>query len=92
MKFDDLLETLDRGDVAPVRWRDWERFRDRFRQSSSHDTGSHGKIRVGRMAGRVVAVERADDRLRAVRAFDDRSEAKAFVEDRLAQYDRFWDG
>jgi hypothetical protein len=92
MKIAELLDVLDQGKVAPISLRDWSRFKTRVQIKSSHETGSHGLIHVGEIEGRVVVVELADESLRAVRSFDKRSAADAFVQKRLDQYDRLWDG
>lgn len=92
MRYDELIATIERNDVAPVPAGSWLRFKPRFFQTKAHDTGSHGKIRIGRMAGHLVAVERVDEEMKAIRRFADVAEASDFVKKRLAQYDRYWDG
>lgn len=87
-----VLEILDRGEVAPVPARAWSRLAADFRELESHETGLKGELRVGELDGRLVAVEQPDRSVRAVRGFRSRKAAEAFVRARLEAYDRIWDG
>jgi len=92
MTLAELQTILDRGEVAPVPARAWSRLAAEFQETESHDTGLKGKLRLGTLAGRLVAVEEPDRTVRAVRGFRTRKAAADFVRARLEAYDRIWDG
>ncbi len=56
------------------------------------DTGIAGAIRVLELDDLVLIQEHTQDRLPVVRRVPDLAAARRFVDDRLATYDRMWDG
>lgn len=84
--------TLAVGGVAAVPRRDWARLGRGFEERDSHATGLAGTLRIGRLDGRLVAVEEADAARLAVRPLASLRAATEFVAARLAAYDRLWDG
>ena len=87
-----LLATLQAGKVAAVPRQQWPTLGRDFVESESHSTGMAGALRIGRFGAYLVAVEEADAGLTAVRPLPSRSAARSFVQQRLAAYDRLWDG
>jgi hypothetical protein len=92
MAASEVLETLDAGRVHAVSKQGWARLRPEFAERATHDTGLAGQLRIGRFAGRLVAVEEAGPDLIAIRGFATQRAADQFVKKRLDQYDRLWDG
>ena len=64
------------------------------RQLREADAGLWGKIRLLQLepTGLVLVQEISDKREILVRRFDDASTAEAFIDARLATYERMWDG
>jgi hypothetical protein len=87
-----FLQALDAGRPVRATMAVWRRLEARFTEVASHATGCNGALRIGRFEGRLVAVEEPDASTRAVRGFANEAAAAAFVKDRLAAYDRLWDG
>ncbi len=84
--------TLAAGEVVAVHRRDWPRLGRDFEEREAHATGVAGVLRLGRLDGRLVAVEEADAERLAVRPLSSLRDARDFVAERLAAYDRLWDG
>lgn len=87
-----FIAALDAGRPVRTTRAEWRRLEPRFKERASHATGCNGALRIGLFEGRLVAVEEPDASTRAVRGFVDEAAAAAFVKDRLAAYDRLWDG
>lgn len=92
MAASDVLQTLDAGRVHAVSRKGWARLRKEFVERAAHDTGLAGMLRIGELAGRLVAVEEAGADRMAIRGFTSRRAADQFVKQRRDQYDRLWDG
>ena len=58
----------------------------------SDNTGFCGEIRILKVKEGFVVQERSDKGEILVRRFDTLDQARAFVDQRLAEYDRMWDG
>ena len=71
---------------------EWEGVADRFEVLEIHDTKLAGRLQLVRDGRGFAAVERPGPGRRVVRRFGGESEARVFVEERLATYDRMWDG
>jgi hypothetical protein len=56
------------------------------------DTGLAGWIRILSFGGKIIAQEETPDRQILIRMFDAVDLAGEFVDRRLADYDRMWDG
>jgi hypothetical protein len=56
------------------------------------DTGLAGPIRILRLKGRMVIQEQTPDGEVLLRGATTRDSAEAFVDGRLADYERMWDG
>jgi hypothetical protein len=87
-----LLATLASGKVAAVPRQNRPALARNFVESESHSTGIAGLLRIGRIGDKLVAVEEADAGLIAVRPLASAKAAASFVQQRLAAYDRLWDG
>lgn len=87
-----LMKTLAAGKVAAVKRADWKTLGRSFKTAESHATGMAGQLQVGMLGDHRVAVEEAGPDLLAVRPLASPEAAKAFVQERMAAYDRLWDG
>lgn len=64
----------------------------RARVVHESDTGIAGAIRTLEVDGMTLVQEHTQDRRPVVRRVADLEAARRFVDDRLAAYDRMWDG
>ena len=87
-----LLASLAADKVAAVPKQKWPALARNFVESESHSTGIAGLLRIGRIGENLVAVEETDAGLIAVRPLASAKAAASFVQQRLAAYDRLWDG
>lgn len=87
-----LLESLKTGKTAALSRKQWQAVACDFVETESHDTGIAGPLRLGRFGKQLVAVEQADDNLIAVRPLASGKAGASFIEQRMAAYDRLWDG
>jgi len=88
-----LAERLRRGDVVAVPKKDFEVLSSSLEYERTVDTGLAGPLHVVRVDDGWAVVEfppRSD--AVAVRPLPGREAADAFVADRLALYDKMWDG
>jgi len=92
MTIQKLLTTLESGRVAAVSRREWSTLGREFAESEAHETGIAGKLRLGKIGGRLVAVEEVEPDLVAVRPLASAKAATRFVKARIDAYDRLWDG
>ena len=87
-----LLGELGRGAIATLKASDWESLAAGFEVLESHDTQFAGMLLVVRGPSGLAAVEEPSAAVRVVRPLADESAARAFVAQRLALYERMWDG
>jgi len=87
-----LFSVLNSGQVAAVSLQDWETIGRGFDECESHFTGIGGTLRLGRLGENLVVVEETGTNLLAVRPLASPEAASSFVQQRLAAYDRLWDG
>lgn len=92
MTRDEFLTRLAGQPAVKVTRRQWSMLGKGFEEDESHDTGLAGTLRLGRLEGRLVAVEEATATHLAVRALASAKAARSFVDQRLQAYDRMWDG
>ncbi|MEZ4387566.1 MAG: hypothetical protein R3D98_08310 [Candidatus Krumholzibacteriia bacterium] len=92
MTLADVMAGLAKADVVKVPRRDWPRLRRDFQETAAYETGLAGTLRIGKLEGTLVAVEEATAAHLAIRALRTTARARTFVKERLAAYDRMWDG
>ncbi len=95
---DDVLMQLAAGIIVPMKEKQWLQIEDRFTSVEIIETGMNGKIQLlrrpmdkGRKLGWAF-VEQPEDGKRVIRPFKNEKEARALIRDRLAAYERMWDG
>jgi hypothetical protein len=88
----ELRQRLDSKRIVTLSASEWERVAGEFEILESHDTKLAGLLLLVRHGERLVAVERPGPGRRVLRRLDDEEEARTFIRERLASYDRMWDG
>ncbi len=98
MGVDDVLVRLAAGIIVPLTEKQWMLMEGRFSKVENIDTGMSGLIQLvrrpisgGKKAGWAL-VEQPKDGQRVIRPFKNEKEARALIKDRLAAYERMWDG
>ncbi len=71
---------------------EWSSVAERFEEIERHATGVAGDLLVIRVAAGLAAVEQPSPGERVVRRLADLDEARRFVNRRLEEYERMWDG
>ena len=71
---------------------EWAAVADAFDEVERHDTMMAGSLVIVRTAHGLAAVEQPKANERVVRLLGDAAAARQFVTDRMAQYERMWDG
>ena len=92
MTSNELLQELKASQIVPLTAADWAVMSDRFETLESHNTCLAGELRIISTGIGYAAVEQPKPHLRVVRILGDKDAVRRFVEDRLAAYDRMWDG
>jgi hypothetical protein len=88
----DALARVAPGVVVELGEQELARLLDEAELVAERDTGLAGPIRVLALGERVLVQERNQQHELFVREFESLSEAQDFVDERLATYDRMWDG
>jgi len=95
---DDVLMQLSAGIIVPMSEKQWLKIEDSFSQVETIETGMNGQIQLlrrpmkkGKRPGWAF-VEQPKDGERVIRPFKNEKEARALIRDRLAAYERMWDG
>ncbi len=95
---DELLARLAAAEVVPVDGDDWADWRSALPQVDSVSSAMGGEKRIvrwpvpsSRRKGWAL-VEEPEPGLLAVRPLRDEKEARALIAERLAAYERMWDG
>ena len=95
---EELLARLAAGEVVPVDDEDWRQWRGAFAVVEQNETVPGGTQRLvrwpvpGARRRGWALVEEPEPGLLAVRPLRDEAEARALIADRLAAYERMWDG
>jgi hypothetical protein len=88
----DLHRRLAGGEIARLTEAAWASVAGDFTVVVSHDTGVAGPLLLVTHAGRWAAVERPRAGERVVRPLAGKKDAHDFLRERLAAYERMWDG
>ena len=92
MKIDDIADQTDRDRVIAVTRPDIISLLERVETIREDNTGIAGLIRTLRIGDRVLVQERTPEGDHFVRRVPSEGAAQRFVEARLADYERMWDG
>ena len=96
--FEELVGGLARGIIVPLDEKKWDLLAPRFQVVDRIDTGLSGRILLirwpqeGKRKKGWAIVEDPEPQLKVVRPLKDEKEARALIADRLAAYERMWDG
>lgn len=95
----ELLERLAAGEIVPLAAANWEELAGGFTIAEEIATGLAGSILLvqrppaaGRKRAGWALVEQPEPRVRVVRPLASEKEARALIAERLAAYERMWDG
>ncbi len=99
LDFAALELALEKGEIVPLQADSWNRIREHYEVRDEIPTSMAGSIlliRRGKSAGRKRAgwllVEEPEPGIRVARPFATERKARALIQDRLAAYERMWDG
>jgi len=98
MTADGLTAALDEGRIVPLPVGEWEALAGAFKEVSRTPTGMGAPILLvrrpipGRKTLGWAIVEESKPGERVVRPMPDRKTAQALIGERLAAYERMWDG
>jgi len=87
------LEKIIRGKKVTILDREqWKQIEPRLEVLERHDTGAKGEILVIKWGESIAIVEQPKPSEFVLRPMEGMDRVKIFVEQRLAAYDRIWDG
>jgi hypothetical protein len=89
---DDLLDALAAGRIACMPPAAWARLAGTFAEKERHTTGVAGVLLIVDTPAGPAAVETPSDQEVVVRPLADADAVRRFVTDRLARYERMWEG
>ena len=98
MKREELYESLAAGVIVPLSAAQWRSLAEGFAVVEEIDTHLAGHILLvrrpvpGRKRPGWALVEDPEPRKKVIRPLENEKEARALIADRLAAYERMWDG
>ena len=92
MKLETLLEKLAAGRVVPLKRNAWEKLAGEFTRADARPTGCSGEIVLLRRDRAWYVLEEPSPDEVVLRAFQSKKQAQGFIDERIAAYDRIWDG
>jgi hypothetical protein len=92
MTRDEFLEKVEKGGTVPLSAGEWDALSPSFPEVERHNTQLAGHLIIVRVGGNLVAVEAPSRDARVARLLGGPGEARAFVRQRLEEYERMWDG
>ena len=88
----DLERRIAKDAIVVLTVPDWTAVAAEFDEVERHDTMMAGPLVIIRTAHGLAAVEQPKPTERVVRLLGDPAVARQFVADRMALYERMWDG
>jgi hypothetical protein len=92
MESRDLIDRIEKQAILPLDRGDLPKLLEEADTIRADDTRLAGWIRVLSVDGLIVIQEETPDGEILLRRFDSQASAERFVERRLADYERMWDG
>jgi hypothetical protein len=89
---EEFLSKMQEGGTVPLHREEWEALAPSFPEVERHNTQLAGDLILVRMGTQLAAVEQPSREARVARLFKSEKEARAFLERRLEEYERMWDG
>lgn len=88
----EFREKVSRGGTVPLSASEWEDISSNFKEIERHKTQLAGDLIIIHVGGELAAVESPSREARVARLLGGREAARAFVEKRMEEYERMWDG
>jgi hypothetical protein len=88
----EFRDRLSKGRIVPLSAREWEELSPHFPVEERHETQLAGELLIVSSGEELVAVEAPSRDARVARLLGDKPAARAFVEKRMEEYERMWDG
>jgi hypothetical protein len=88
----DLFNRLRTDRIVSLSEEEWSQLAGSYEEIERHDTVVAGQLLIVRTEIGLAAVERPEPGKRVVRLLSTPDAARAFVQGRLALYERMWDG
>ena len=92
MTAEELRTQVENEGLVIVPEETWNALAPDFEEVERHPTFIAGDLVIVRLGDALAAVEEPKPGERVLRRLPDADAARAFVEDRMATYDRMWDG
>ena len=92
MTIEELRDRLDAEGIVPIPVAVWSELASEFEEVERHPTFVAGDLLIVRGGARLAAVEEPSVDERVIRRLADAEEVRRFVQQRLDQYERMWDG
>ena len=89
---DQVPTRLEAERIVRLSREEWEAVAPAFAVLERHATGVAGDLLIVRGPSSLAAVEEPSSGERVIRRLPDEAAARLFVQERLAQYERMWDG
>lgn len=92
MNPDEFRARVAKGGTVPLTAGEWEELAPHFPVVERHLTQLAGDLLIVRVGGSLAAVEAPSPGARVARFLGGPADAKAFVDKRMEEYERMWDG
>lgn len=92
MDANELMGRLVEGEIVSLTPDQWRCVAPSFEVAERHDTGLRGEILLVTSGAGAAIVEEPSNAERVVRPLPTTAAARELIADRLATYDRMWDG
>ena len=92
MTIESFLQALEGGSTVPLTAGDWDELAPSFSVVSRHATQLAGDLLIVESRHGLVAVESPSRDARVARLLGGPDAADAFVQKRMEEYERMWDG
>ena len=92
MTVEDFREKVAAGGTVPLSSAEWDALSPHFPELERHNTQLAGHLVIVQAEEGLVAVEAPSRDARVARLLGGQEEARAFVEKRMEEYERMWDG
>ncbi len=92
MTAQEFLAKVKKGGTVPLSRSEWEALAPHFPEVERHNTQLAGSLLVVRIGEELAAVEEPSREARVARRLGSPEAARDFVQKRLAEYERMWDG
>ena len=89
---EEFVESVGKGGTVPLSRAEWEALAPEFAVVERHNTQLAGDLLIIQVGDDLVALEEPSRDARVARLLGGRAAASAFIEKRLAEYERMWDG